>query len=68
MSSGEVACDFFVKLCHGWFVSALDACSHLSGTLVAWNPLLVDFKEFKTCAGLLLIGKLKGLEFYCTFS
>ena len=62
MPLGAVACDYFLHLRLGWFVSAIDSCGHLGGTLVAWNPHLDDFKDFETCAGILLIWKLKGLD------
>ena len=51
---------FFLKLCPGWFVSALDACGNFGGTLVGWNPLLADLKAYHSCAGLLLKGRIKG--------
>ena len=62
MSSGDIACDFFLNLRPGWFVSALDACGHYGGTLVGWNPLLANLRAFKTCVGLLLKGSLKGFD------
>lgn len=62
MSSRFSTCDYFLHLCLGWHVSALDALGHSGGTLVAWNPLLADLKAFNTFAGILLFGKLKGLE------
>ena len=29
---------------------------------MVWNPLLDHLKDFETCVGILLIGKLKGLD------
>ena len=62
MSSREAACDFFLKLHPGWFVSAIDACGNYKGTLVGWNPVMADIWPFITCVVLLLKGRLKGLD------
>ena len=35
-------------------------CQCLGCYLVAWNPIFPNLRDFKTCAGLLIKGKLKG--------
>ena len=62
MMSGLVACDFFLKLCPNWYVSAIDACGDSGGTLVGWNPTVADLRAYNTGAGFLLFGNLKGFE------
>ena len=47
MSSGLDACNFFLHLSPGWLVNALATCGNSGGTLVAWNPIAANLRDFK---------------------
>ena len=46
----------------GWEVSALDSNGHSGGLLCIWNPDSCNFAPFLSVSGILLIGKVKGLD------
>jgi len=62
MTTAWKACRYFLTLFPGWEVSAIDASGRLRGLLCLWNPSFCDFRSFTTTAGLLLIGRVKGME------
>ena len=62
LTSGICSCDLFLHLRPRWYVSVIDALGHSRGTLVAWDPLVYDLKDFNTCVGILISLKLKGMD------
>ena len=54
MIGAHNACEFFLRMNPGWRVSTLDVDGLLGGTLVVWNPFVVDMNIFSTCAGIWL--------------
>ena len=62
MSLGANACDYFLRLRSSWRVCARDASRLSSGILVAWNPLVADFRAFDSVVGILLKGNFLGFK------
>jgi exonuclease III len=58
----EKACEIFLKLFPGWEVCATSALGHSGGLCCIWNPKVVLFKSYNTCAGILLEGRIKGIN------
>jgi len=56
------ACHYFLNIFPGWEVSAVDSVGHSGGLLCIWNPSICNFASFSSVAGILLVGKVKGLE------
>jgi len=62
MTTAWKACKVFLKLFPGWEVIATDALGRSNGLLCIWNPSICDFKSYVPAAGILLIGRIKGIE------
>ena len=56
------ACEILLGILPGWECCAFDAIAISRGILVIWNPCLADLKPFVIAGGILLEGKLSGLD------
>ena len=55
-------CEFILKIKSTWKTCALAAIGLSCGTLIAWDSEVAYLKDFVTCAGILVEGKLKGFK------
>lgn len=62
MMGVEDAMSYFLRIKSGWRVCALDALGLSGGTLSACNQEVVEFKAYRTVAGILLEGRLNGFS------
>lgn len=62
MTTGDNACDLFLKLKPAWNCCGVDANGMLGGLLVAWNLVFADFSPIHTIVGIKIEGRIRGLE------
>lgn len=62
MCSSQKASEVFSKLLFGWKIVYVDSIGNSWGLLAAWDPKVVDFNPFSTCASILLTGRLRGFK------
>lgn len=62
MSDRTKAINMFLRIKRNWHVAATNSCGCSGGLLVMWNPSFASFKAYSFFGGILLHGRLRGMD------